>query len=400
MKTKWKKTKYPGIRYYEHHTRKHGVGKDRYFAIRYQIEGSRKEEGLGWASEGWTVEKAAIERGNLKKAHITGEGATSLKEKRKEKKVEQDRIEQENKPFSVFFDEIYSPLSETNKKDWTCQKEKGIYNKWLKPAFGEEPLKNISPFHIEKLKKTMMDAGKSPRTIQYALAIVRQVWNVARNVNVVDSESPTKKVRPVRVDNSRLRFLTHEEADLLLKRLKESSEKLYHMSILSLHCGLRAGEIFNLEWQDIHVDKNFMILRAPKSGKTEIAFMTKEIRKMFAEMEPGNKNELIFKDRNGNKIIAVSNAFDRIVEELGFNTGIKDRKQRVVFHSLRHTYASWMVESGVDLYTVQKLMRHSTSKMTERYAHLGENTLQTAVKNFEMAIRKTRKLENKKKNVL
>jgi len=62
-----------------------------------------------------------------------------------------------------------------------------------------------------------------------------------------------------------------------------------------------------------------------------------------------------------------------------------------VFHTLRHTYASWLVESGVDLYTVKKLMGHSTIAMTERYSHLGNNTLQNAVKVFEGSLVKSNK---------
>jgi len=62
------------------------------------------------------------------------------------------------------------------------------------------------------------------------------------------------------------------------------------------------------------------------------------------------------------------------------NKEVTDDRMRVVFHTMRHTYASWLVESGVDLYTVKELMGHSTLAMTERYAHVGEGTLQKAVK--------------------
>ena len=90
MAKKWHSTKYPGVRYREHPTRKHGVKKDRYFAIRHQVKGKRKEEGLGWSSEGWTVHKASITLAELKKGYVTGEGPTRLSEKRrlaKEKKT-------------------------------------------------------------------------------------------------------------------------------------------------------------------------------------------------------------------------------------------------------------------------------------------------------------------------
>ncbi|GHT93293.1 hypothetical protein FACS1894122_08290 [Alphaproteobacteria bacterium] len=68
---------------------------------------------------------------------------------------------------------------------------------------------------------------------------------------------------------------------------------------------------------------------------------------------------------------------------LGFNNGVNDDRQKVVFHTLRHTYASWLVMSGVDLYTVQKLMWHSTIAMTERYSHLAPDHLKKAVSMFE-----------------
>ena len=74
MPVKWESSKYKGVRYYEHPTRKRGVQKDRYYAIRYQKEGKRKEEGLGWASEkdhrytqeGWPKTGAKTEVGAKK----------------------------------------------------------------------------------------------------------------------------------------------------------------------------------------------------------------------------------------------------------------------------------------------------------------------------------------------
>lgn len=57
---KWQATTYPGVRYREHKERRHGIKKDRYFSIYYRLDGKRKEEGLGWASEGWSANKAHI----------------------------------------------------------------------------------------------------------------------------------------------------------------------------------------------------------------------------------------------------------------------------------------------------------------------------------------------------
>jgi site-specific recombinase XerD len=62
-----------------------------------------------------------------------------------------------------------------------------------------------------------------------------------------------------------------------------------------------------------------------------------------------------------------------------FNQGITDKKKWVNFHTLRHTFASWLVENGTDIYLVKDLLGHHDLKMTERYAHIGENQLKQAV---------------------
>ena len=95
-KYKWFSSKFPGVRYRKHPKRKHGVKFDRYFTIKYQCEGKRREEAVGWASEGWTAEKAALIRAEFKNAYKTGSGEpTSLSEKReriKNLKLEKRKI--------------------------------------------------------------------------------------------------------------------------------------------------------------------------------------------------------------------------------------------------------------------------------------------------------------------
>ncbi len=85
--------------------------------------------------------------------------------------------------------------------------------------------------------------------------------------------------------------------------------------------------------------------------------MTDEVKAMFEAKEKGKPNELVFKSRKGGKIKEISNAFDKVVKTLGFNEGITDRRNKVVFHSLRHTFASWLAINGTPIYTIQKLLR-------------------------------------------
>lgn len=398
MATKWHKTKFPGIRYREHKTRKHGVSFDRYFSIYYRIKGKQKEEGVGWASEGWTIAKVSILLGDLKRNHLTGKGAQTLSERRK---LEQDRRDLEKSEkrrqkkalitFGEYFKETYFPIAKTNKTPESYKAEDIYFKKWIDPVIGKMPFNIVRPLNIERIKKDMLDAKKAPRTIQYVFAIIRQIWNMARRDGLINTKSPTKEVSLPKIKNKRLRFLTHNESNLLLEDLRSKSLKFHNISLLSLHCGLRAKEIFKLTWGDVDLERGIINMDG-KSGKNRAAFMTDKVKNMLKNMGGGKPNALIFPDRNGNQIKRISNTFHRSIENLGLNDGITDNRQKVVFHTLRHTYASWLVEDGTDLYVVQKLLGHSTLAMTERYAHLGENKLQNAVKSLENKIIDSKKM--------
>lgn len=152
------------------------------------------------------------------------------------------------------------------------------------------------------------------------------------------------------------------------------------MAILSLQCGLRAGEIFKLTWADIDLDRRMVAIKDPKSGRSRFAHMTETVKKMLLSREIGSPGQLLYPNPDGSPRRELPQSFEDTVATLSFNDGRADRRDRVVFHSLRHTYASWLVQNGVDLYTVKELMGHSVIQMTERYAHLAPENTRQAVK--------------------
>ncbi|MCA1986533.1 MAG: hypothetical protein LDL27_08680 [Desulfovibrio sp.] len=118
------------------------------------------------------------------------------------------------------------PQRERNgKKPRTIANEASIVRRWIAPIVGNIPLKGISPFDLEKMKSKMLKAGKTPRTIEYALAIVRQVHNLAVTQGLLDCACPVKRVKTPRRDNRRLAFLSHEQADALLEELVKQSHQ-------------------------------------------------------------------------------------------------------------------------------------------------------------------------------
>jgi site-specific recombinase XerD len=383
MPVKWISTNFPGVRYYKHKTRKHGVAYDKYFAIRYQKDGRRKEEGLGWSSEDWTAEDAALELAQLKKASKTGRGLTRLSERRKRRSDLKERIAKESVTFKEFFTDVYYPLAQADKDPQSYKREYGLFNIWIDPIIGALPFKNIAPIHLEKIKRNMTKAEKSPRSVQYCLAVVRQVFNHAFRNSVFNGDNPVKKVKIPKVDNKRLRFLTREEAKTLFEAVKKESTEMWEMALLSLHCGLRASEIFRLTWIDINTEQGLMTAKDSKGNKTRYAYMTDQVREMLLNKDIGKLDDLLYPSTGGGQRREIPRSFEKVVKDLKLNEGITDRRDKVVFHTLRHTYASWLVQSGESLYVVKERLGHSTMAMTERYSHLAPGNAEQTVRTLE-----------------
>jgi len=408
MTIKWIKTAHKGLRYYEHETRKHGKKKDRYYSIRFKVGRKDYTYGVGWWSDGipdearqndpdMGFEEYCLSQIRLYKANVKdGSGPKSPKEKRKiaaEKGAQeleaQARKEIENKTFKQYFENDYYPNAKTLKKEQSYIKEEEHFRLWLEPEMGNKPLKNITHLDIQRIKKKMLDAEKAPRYIQYVMATARQVWNTARRDGLVTSDSPTRSVKVPKFDNRRQRFLSHAEADALLKKLKETNEQVYQIAFLALYTGLRASEAFNLTWGCIDTEHGILSILDAKSGKGRKAFMTESLKSMFLAMPKGKHDELVFPNSNGKPYTEIPHPFREVVSDLKFNEGVLDRRQRVMFHSLRHTFGSWHAEAGTNLYVIKELMGHGSITLTERYSHLTKGTLQAATRNLERAIHST-----------
>lgn len=389
MSKNWTRTQYPGVRFREHPSRKHGVRADQYFSIYYRLDGKRREEGLGWASQGWTAKKASAVLSELQEAIRKGEGAATLREKRRqagEKRMHEEaerlQAERDAMSFSQFWQAKYWPAN-LGKSAKAIATEKSLYERWLAPMIGQLPLRDISAFDLEQLKKTMLDEGRAPRSAEYALAVVRQVFNKARDNGLYQGDPPTRKVGRIKKDNRRQRFLGAEEATRLLETLAKRSSDVHDQALLSLNTGLRFGEIASLCWVDIDMEHETILVRDPKSGRNRMAFMTKTVKMMLASRPQSQPSELVFPAQGGGKQIRVSSTFKRVINDLYFNEGIDDRRQQVCFHTLRHTYASWLALRGTPVLTIKELMGHETLAMTERYSHLAPDTLRKAVKGLE-----------------
>jgi integrase len=377
-----------GIRYREHETRKHGRRPDRYWCVQYKLKGKNVNEAVGWWSAG--ISQAYCEEllAELRRNHKSGQGPQTLKEMKtagQEKRTAEAVARQETTTLAIFWDREYLPKARLSKSHHSVAAETMFRRRWLAPL-ADFPLGEIKSVHLERLLLApMLTAGKSPRTIQYALAVFSMIWNTARELNVVQGESPSTKVKRPRQDNQRDRFLTRAEAVQLLAALRERSMDVHDLALLSLFSGLRAGECQALTWADVNLEEGVIFVKDTKNTRNRHAYITAETREMLARraLNRGN-NAFVFPGGDGGPgKWGISDTFARTVKSLGLNEGLTDRRQKVVFHTLRHTFASWLVQKGEPLYTVGELMGHSNVKMTMRYAHLAPETKRTAVLHLE-----------------
>ncbi|WP_034604328.1 site-specific integrase, partial [Halodesulfovibrio aestuarii] len=386
---KWMKTKFPGVRYREHHTRMHGRQKDRYYTITYKLNGKTKTEAIGWASEGVKPADVSDQLNQLKRNHREKTGYKTLAEKRElamaaERKVQDDqRLAQKRKmTLADVWEQQYFPQAQNNKAEKSWKREESLFRIWIAPLLGEVVFSEIGVKDLEKLKAVMAKKGASLRSIEYALAVVRQMFNVMISYDLHKGDNPVSRVKKPKEDNRRTRFLTKDEAEKLLESAKERNVVLHRMMLLSLYTGLRAGEILKLTWEDVDFANKMLSIRDTKSGKNRHVYMTKLLfseLKLQQDVRCDSDERLVFIGRFGGPMNEVSRLFKELVDDLGLNEDIEDSRQRVVFHTLRHTFASWLVQRGTPLYTVAALMGHSTIAMTERYAHLAPDGLRQAV---------------------
>ena len=386
---KWEKTKYPGVRYREHKSRMHGRQKDRYYTITYKLDGKTKTEAVGWASEGVKPADVSDLFNQLKRNHREKTGYQTLAEKRdlalmaEQEEQEEQRLALESKMTLVdVWEQQYFPQAQNNKSKGSWKREESLFRIWIAPLLGELVFSEIGVKDLEKLKAVMLEKGASLRSIEYALAVVRQIFNVMISYDLYKGDNPVSRVKKPKEDNKRTRFLSEDEADELLMVAKERNIVLYRMMLLSLHTGLRAGEILKLTWEDVDFTNKMLSIRDTKSGKNRHVYMTKLLfseLKLQQEAHANVEERLVFIGRFGGRVNEVSRLFKELVDDLGLNENVVDSRQRVVFHSLRHTFASWLVQRRIPLYTVASLMGHSTIAMTERYAHLAPDGLREAV---------------------
>jgi len=271
---------------------------------------------------------------------------------------------------SVAFDVMVTHYLEWSKANKKSHKTDCLNTSRLLESFSGMSLKDITSWHIEKYKSKRLKDGLRVASVNREVACLKHIFTKAIEWGKA-KENPVKKVKLFKENNKRVRFLSKAEMESLLSACRKSqSPCLYNMVILALNTGMRRGEIFGLKWEDIDSERKIITIRETKNGEARRIPFNDEVMKLLGEI-PKFESPYLFPGKKGERLNNFSNAFVRVREK----AGLKDFR----FHDLRHTFASYLVMSGVDLFTVKELLGHKDIDMTIRYSHLAPEHKKVAV---------------------
>ena len=247
----------------------------------------------------------------------------------------------------------------------------------------EKALKRIAPHFMGKpieTTKAQVKAwirheraeGYSQSSINTALAVMQGCYRWAIDELELDIANPWVG-RTETPDNARGRYLTREEVNRLLEASRESETLTYMEPVITLaiNTGLRHQEMLALTWDRVDLDAGVISFQGTdqKSGKAAAIPINANARRTLLGLK--NPTPWVFAKPNGTKRRTVYDGWEKVCRIAGV--------ENAHMHDLRRTFGSWLVQAGVPIHTVSRLMRHSDVSITARvYAHLSAETLRDA----------------------
>jgi len=352
---------------------------DRVYLIRYKSEDKKdKLLVIGKKSEGITIEFSLQKRMEILTKQRFGDEAELLKNKRAKKSIQTlDTLAE------IYFDDTE-----------TSAKRRAKYYNHIKPFFGNRDIKLITKEEILLFRKALLKGSlkypkkipvvnlvtgaKSKQTVNGIIELIKTIYNYHIKEKDLNIKNPCLGIAKLNPDNRRERFLLKEEIEILIESLKDK-QFLFIFVNLSLQTGGRLETILNIQKKDIDLVHGIVTLKNLKTGETYKGFLKPD----FMEYLQTFLNKLRLNDY-------VVNIFDKSIKTTSrqiqsrlkpvldkmFNNELEtdDRKNRVVIHTMRHTFASHLAINGTPIFTIKELMNHKDIEQTMRYAKLSPDS--------------------------
>jgi len=244
--------------------------------------------------------------------------------------------------------------------------------------------KNGKP--LEMVKKGSIKKGAKSYTVNFELSSIRTALGLAVKWGYLE-KNPASGIKQLKPEDSKeRRFLTEGECERLLAH---ASPEYYPIFFTFLHTGMRKGELVNLQWRDVDFARKVIQIRrksfwVPKTGERELP-MSEEVLRVLNGLP--KRGEFVFTNKKGHKLLPNSVRYELV------RTAERAQIPSLTeVHALRHTFASHMLMSGVDLPTVQKLMGHTRIETTMVYTHQTTDHLKEAMEKLHLAPKEDNKV--------
>ena len=270
----------------------------------------------------------------------------------------------------------YLQYAKTNKTASSCSRNDVVLRNF-RAFIKAERLRGITPAMIENYKAHRLEGGTKASTINTELNTIKAFLNRAVALGFLAS-NPCREVKKLKHSRKQVRFFSKEE---IHKLLEAGNGRMGPIIETFLYTGLRRDELAHLTWADIDIQRRIVAVQAkdgwhPKDYEVRHIPMAPRLHELLKSL-PRKDNAWVFSTSNGGP--HMGHILSRDFRKLVRICGIKGAS----LHTLRHTFASHLVMNGTDVYTVQKLLGHSSIKTTEIYAHLAPDFLKAAVEKLK-----------------
>jgi len=280
--------------------------------------------------------------------------------------------------LSKFID-TFLPFARVNYSKCTVDFYEQALNR-LRSMVGDRSLSCLTMQHLDQYKVKRLSEKKSAATVNRDLQALRAAMNTATSWKLIKA-NPFSKMRQVQIPDTQPTYFTKSDFQTLMKGIAD--QWLKELIIFAALTGMRRGEITNLRWEDVDLKQRLIVIQSnptfkTKHGKRRILPMNDIVFNLLAAKAGRATYEYVF-HIGGRKIYDdhACKKLKKYIRQAGLNN-------RLHFHSLRHTFASWLVQDGVSLYEVQKLLGHSNIAVTQVYSHLLPEGLHSTVNRISL----------------
>lgn len=285
------------------------------------------------------------------------------------------------------------------KQHLACHKNYLLYsNQVMESIPGEIYLDQMTIRDIEKVRMTLITRNVTLQSIKNTLAFLKAMVKHAKSsgYQIPDVEFPS-----IKQSHGRLRYLTPEEEQRLLKSLEptreipglpsydqrspirqEAMQNQYDFVVALMDTGARRSEIATLEWRSIDFETRTIQLWRQKVRNQSILYMSDRLyevmKRRFDNRDPNIP--FVFHSKDGKPKPYCANTARRIFDRVGLHD--------CSYHTLRHTLASRLVQNGLSVYEVKEILGHTDIKTTMRYAHLERTQISLKAKHIIDALNK------------